>query len=338
MKPDVSIIMPVLNGERYIRTAIESILDQTFRNYELVVIDDGSTDATPAIVASFSERMAIRYVRHAERLGIPRSMNDGVSHASGDFIAFLDHDDTWFPEFLETQRAYLAEHPDVAMVHSDFQTIDGDGNVIEDSVALRRGRSRPSGNVFRELFLDSFVVGNSVLIRRECFTKVGLFDESMRWGDYHMWMRIARHYRVDYVGRVLTRYRQHATQSTRTTVSVSRTNEDSVGLMAVRKILEAYPEAGREIGEAAIRKRLARLYSDLAVSRQSQGALSNARWCYGKAIALSPLEFRNHLLYATTLLKPSRLDAVKTFWRCLRHVFSFRRQPADLEEMRNTAR
>src|ERR1035437_46765 len=103
MKPKVSVIMPVLNGERFIAEAVESVLAQTYSRYELIVIDDGSTDGTPERVASYRGKLELQYVRHAERQGIAASMNDGVRHATGDLIAFLDHDDAWFPEFLETQ-------------------------------------------------------------------------------------------------------------------------------------------------------------------------------------------------------------------------------------------
>jgi glycosyltransferase involved in cell wall biosynthesis len=124
MKSKVSVVMAVLNGERFIDEAIQSIVDQTYKNCEIVVVDDGSTDGTRDRVWSFGDRIEIRYVRHDAPMGIAASMNDGVRHATGDLIAFLDHDDSWFPDFLETQTNYLCAHPDVGMVHSDFQTID----------------------------------------------------------------------------------------------------------------------------------------------------------------------------------------------------------------------
>jgi glycosyltransferase involved in cell wall biosynthesis len=317
MKPKVSVIMPVLNGKRFIAEAIESILAQTYTHYELVVVDDGSTDETAEIVHSFAHRLELRYVRHAKPKGIAPSMNDGVRNATGDLISFLDHDDAWLPEFLQTQAGYLVEHPDVAMVHSDFQTIDVTGNILEASVAVCRNRVRPSGRVFPELFMDSFIVGNSVLIRRECFEKLGLFDESLRWVDYHMWMRIARNYQVDYVGKVLTKYRQHATQSTRT-APVNRSELEPVGAAAIRKILELYPEVRREIGTAAVRRRMARLYFDMACIWFSQGALPSSRFCLMKCIGLWPANARYYMLYAASLLGPSRALALQDRWHRFR--------------------
>src|SRR5947209_8165727 len=130
MKSKVSVIMAVLNGERFVAEAIGSIAGQTYGNIELVLVDDGSTDNTRACVDAFRDRLEIRYLRHDSPKGIPVSMNDGVRHATGDLISFLDHDDAWMPEFAATQVAWLEDHPRTGMVHSDFQTIDVDGQVI----------------------------------------------------------------------------------------------------------------------------------------------------------------------------------------------------------------
>jgi glycosyltransferase involved in cell wall biosynthesis len=314
--------MPVLNGERFIGEAIESIVAQTYPHYELIVIDDGSTDSTAERVAAFRGKLELQYVRHSERRGIAPSMNDGVRHATGDLIAFLDHDDAWFPEFLRTQVTHLEEHPEVGMVHSDFQTIDVDGNVMEESVAAARQRKRPSGWVFRELFLDSFIVGNSVLIRKECFARLGMFDESLRWGDYHMWMRIARHYRVDYVNKVLTKYRQHPTQSTRSTARVSRPDADSVGLQSIQKILQSYPEIRRELGPSTIRRRISFLYFDMGYAWSCKAAFENARVCLRQAIRTWPLDHRYYMHYAATLMRPSYSMMARRMWRRARLPFS----------------
>ncbi len=328
MKPRVSVIMPVLNGESYIGEAIRSILDQTYRDAELIVVNDGSTDSTGTIIEGFADKIALKHIVHSERQGIPPSMNDGVRHASGDFIAFLDHDDAWLPTFLETQVAYLDAHPEVGMVHSDFQTIDSQGNVIEYSVARCRNRTRPSGQVFRQLFLDSFVVGNSVLIRRECFDQLGLFDEGLRWGDYHMWLRIALRYRVDFVDQVLTKYRQHSSQSTRT-IDPNEPVQDSVGLQTLRKLLDSFPEVLDQLGQRAINERMATLYFDMAYIWWSGDAFVNARSCLHKAIRLAPFNFRYYVLYAAALLSPSLSRSLQGWWRRLRNVLTFEAHPTE---------
>jgi glycosyltransferase involved in cell wall biosynthesis len=316
VKPKVSVIMAVLNGEGFIDEAIQSVVDQTSKNVELVVVDDGSTDRTRDRVDAFRDRLEVRYVRHEIPRGIAPSMNDGVRHATGELIAFLDHDDAWLPEFLQTQTSYLDEHPDVGMVHCDFQTIDSEGEVIQASIAAWRGRKRPSGLVFPQLFMDSFIVGNSVLIRRECFTHLGLFDESLRWGDYLMWMRIARHYRVDYVDRVLTKYRQHPTQSTRN-LTADPPDAAPAALKAIERVLELYPEIREELGERTVRRRIASFYFDRAYCWYVAGDPAGARVCLRRALRLWPTNARYLTLYAATLLPPSLVKRARRAWRVL---------------------
>jgi glycosyltransferase involved in cell wall biosynthesis len=316
MKPKVSVIMAVLNGECFIDEAIQSIVDQTYKNVELVVVDDGSTDRTRDRVDAFRDRLEIQYVRHETPRGIAPSMNDGVRHATGELITFLDHDDAWVPDFLQTQTSYLDEHPDVGMVHCDFQTIDPQGAVIQGSIAAWRGRSRPSGSVFPQLFMDSFVVGNSVLIRRECFARLGLFDESLRWGDYLMWMRIARHYRVDYVDRVLTKYRQHPTQSTRNLIA-DPPDAPPAALKAIERVLELYPEIRAELGERTVRHRIASFYFDRAYCWYVAGQPGSARVCLWRALRLWPTNARYLTLYMATLLRPSQVQKARRAWRLL---------------------
>jgi glycosyltransferase involved in cell wall biosynthesis len=322
MKAKVSVIMAVLNGERYIDEAIQSVADQTYRAVELVVIDDGSSDGTVGRIQGFRDKLDIVYVRHEQSFGIARSMNDGLRHATGDLIAFLDHDDAWLPEFLDTQVGHLERHPGVGLVHCDFQTMDGDGHIIEESVAASRGRRRPSGRVFPQLFMDSFIVGNSVVIRRECFTRLGFFDESLKWADYHMWLRIARHYKVDYTDRVLTKDRQHATQSTRNAVA-KRPDSPPQGFEAIERILEEYPEVREELGARAIRRRIASFFFDMAYGWFSKGELANARLCGRRALRLWPSNPRYLALYAASCLGPSQARVAKRTWRRLRGQAEF---------------
>ena len=172
--------------------------------------------------------------------------------------------------------------------------------------------------------MDSFIVGNSVLIRRECFTKLGLFDESLRWGDYHMWMRIARHYRVDYVAAVLTKYRQHPSQSTRSSVDV-HPFADSVALQALTKILDEYPEARQEIGEGAVARRRASLLFEHGYSWWGKRHFAHARVCLREAMRLSPATPRYYVLYAATLLGPTIAFAARDLWRLARETASPRK-------------
>jgi glycosyltransferase involved in cell wall biosynthesis len=321
MKPKVSIIMPVLNGERYLREAVDSILAQTYDSYELVAVDDGSTDHTCELLHQYGDRLELRYVHHPVRQGIAVSVNDGLRHATGPYVSFLDHDDAWFPQFLETQVDYLERHPDVGMVHSDFQTIDSKGQVIEESVARCRDRIRPSGDVFRQLLLDSFIAANSAVIRKECFDRLGGFDESLVWGDYHMWLRIARHYKIDYVPQVLTKYRQHPVQNTRD-YDERASDREPVAVTAIMRILAAYPEAREQLGERTLQHRIAQLYFGMAYHWLWKGIHRPARLYLQKAIRLWPTNRRYYLAYGLSLLPHSCATAIQGGWHRILRMFS----------------
>src|ERR1044071_2912371 len=101
MHPEVTIIMPVLNGQKYIGEAVQSIVDQTYKDWELIIVNDGSTDGTMDALKPFLSQADIKFIHHPTRQGVARSVNDGIRQASGRFISFLDHDDMWFPQFLE---------------------------------------------------------------------------------------------------------------------------------------------------------------------------------------------------------------------------------------------
>ena len=207
------------------------------------------------------------------------------------------------------------------MVHADFQTIDGDGNIIEESVARGRGRTRPSGQIFRQLFMDSFIAASSSMIRKECFDRLGGFDESLHWGDYHMWLRIARHYRIDYCPKTLTKYRQHGAQSTRS-YDGQPPDKESVAMLAIKSLLAAYPELHQELGSKTIRRRMAMLYFDMAYNWLWRGATRNSRICLRQAIRRWPTNLDYYILYALSLLPPRGANALRRAWRIGRGPFS----------------
>jgi glycosyltransferase involved in cell wall biosynthesis len=309
--------MPVLNGERYIAQAIGSISTQTYRDFELIVVDDGSTDGTAACVGTFRDKLPLlHYVKHPQNQGIARSVNDGLRHSAGELIAFLDHDDLWLPDFLETQVKYLDSHPDVAMVHSDYQYIDGGGHLVCESVARWDGRERPSGHIFPQLFRHSFICGNSVLIRKPCLDRFGGFDERFHFGDYYLWMRMARQYKIDYVPRPLTQYRQHTSQSTRN-LPPTKVAENLM-LQATRTILEEHPEIRKELGEVTVRRRFASQYFDLAYSAFVAEAYGSARAYLVKAIRLWPSNRRYHMLFVASLLPLGLGKELREAWRRIR--------------------
>ncbi|MGL6095160.1 MAG: glycosyltransferase family 2 protein [Fimbriiglobus sp.] len=201
--PAVSIVMAAKNYARFLPAAVESVVAQTMPDWELVIIDDGSTDATPAAVRAFLTDRRIRYVR-SDRLGQPRAKNLGARLARSAVIAYLDADDAWLPTKLEKQLAVLAANPAVGVCFSRRSLIDEAGTPIPG----RTDPPCPRGRVLEPIFLRNFVCFSSVMVRREVFDRVGGFDPEWDLSiDYDLWLRAARFTEFDFVDEPLVLYR-----------------------------------------------------------------------------------------------------------------------------------
>jgi hypothetical protein len=201
--PSLSVIMPVHNGARFLREAIDSILAQTFRDFELVVVDDGSTDESPAIVASYGDPR-IRLVRTATQSGVAAALNTGIRAASADLIARQDADDVSEPARLEKQMAALRARPQLALLGTQATIIDDAGRVrgtVERSV-------EPSSIAWC-LLLDNAFVHTSVVFRRDAWESCGAYLERGKPfpEDYALWCRIARRFEVGNLPERLVRFR-----------------------------------------------------------------------------------------------------------------------------------
>lgn len=186
MTPLVSIIMPVYNGERFVGRAIASALAQTYRNIELIVVDDGSTDATAAKVRAFQDPR-IRYVyQENSRQGIAR--NNGIRRCAGDYITFLDADDYYLPDKVGREVRFLQENSQFKVVYCNelwFYT-------KHPSLLWRRRRIRPSQHILSDLLKACFININTVMAERAVFDKAGMFNETRFYSeDWDLWLRIA---------------------------------------------------------------------------------------------------------------------------------------------------
>jgi glycosyltransferase involved in cell wall biosynthesis len=203
--PKVSVIIPTYNCAHYLGNAIASVLRQTFTDYEIIVVDDGSMDNTYEVVerfaAQFPSRIRYIYQSHKER-SVAR--NRGIQAASGEYIAFLDADDEWLPHKLALQVPILDERPEVGLVHSKVVFMDKDGREIGPPPP----RETPNGFVLKELLCGNFVWCLTVLCRRRCFDECGWFDTAtIPAEDWDMWVRIAARYALYHIPEVLARYR-----------------------------------------------------------------------------------------------------------------------------------
>lgn len=207
--PRVSIVIPVYNGSEYLREAVDSALAQTYANVEVIVVNDGSTDdgRTDAVARSYGGK--IRYFCK-DNGGVSSALNVGIREMTGEYFSWLSHDDIYFPDKIEKQIDYIQNNPEVKLVTSNFVIIDKDGNTIRDYVnsthpILRTGRDA----------LSVWTYGCCILIHKDCFNKVGLWNENNRTTqDDEMWLRFIRYYPIYFMRDKLCKSRQHAEQGT----------------------------------------------------------------------------------------------------------------------------
>jgi glycosyltransferase involved in cell wall biosynthesis len=201
--PLISVIIPVYNGEKTIRETIESILNQTFTDFELIVINDGSQDATLEIVECIQDsRLKVFSYPNA---GQAASRNQGISHACGRYICFIDADDLWTPDKLEAQLKALQANPQAAVAYSWTKCIDELGQF-----SRRGSHISATGNVYGKLLLIDFIEnGSNPLIRAHALIEVGGFDESLPAAeDWDLWLRLAARYPFVAVSSPQILYRQ----------------------------------------------------------------------------------------------------------------------------------
>ncbi len=210
--PTVSVIIPAYNAERFLAATVASVLAQTFDDFELIIVNDGSSDGTgalaDALAAAHPEK--IRCL-HQENRGVGVARNVGAQAASGMFLGFLDADDLWLPDKLAVQTAYLRDHAECGLVFADVLTLDETGRA---GTNLMRHKNPRSGDIFPYLLQENFVSIPSTLLRRECFQSAGGFLEDrdfMAVEDYHFWLKVTRHHRGAFLNLPLARYRIHAT-------------------------------------------------------------------------------------------------------------------------------
>lgn len=207
--PRISVVIPAYNCERFIKDAIESVLNQTFNDYEIIVIDDGSTDKTKDAVLQFREK--VKYV-YQPNGGPASARNTGAALSQGEYIAFLDSDDAWLPEKLELQIEKFKNRPGLGLVYSDAYILPENFNNSEPAkVKTVFGLRHPKkGHVLNDLLLENFIPTSSVMITKVCFQNVGPFNPKLSpIEDYDRWLHIADRYEMDYIGSPLVKYRDH---------------------------------------------------------------------------------------------------------------------------------
>lgn len=208
--PTVSIVMAAYNAGAYIEQAIASIIAQTYSNFEILIVNDGSTDNTDAVVEKFHSDRRVRYIRQANA-GQTAAKNKGIKESQGTFIAFCDADDFWHPEKLAKQLLKFDDER-VGVVYSDIQSVNSSGEHIKTNEVL----AGKAGDLLNELLFYNFIPFGTAIIRSSCLAQNGGFNEQYRMGiDWDLWLRISVNWHFAFVPEKLYFYREWEGQMSR---------------------------------------------------------------------------------------------------------------------------
>ena len=211
--PLVSVIMPCYNQARFAVECLESVKAQNYPNLELIISDDASTDGSVALVRAWlaqNPSIPRRLLTSKRNQGLCRSLNRAMSHARGTYISGIAADDVWLPGKLLTQVELMERLPSrVGIVYSNALQMDEDGNLLPQRFLEANGHSEPmpEGDILESLWRGNFIPAMSTLVRRKCYQRVGLFDESLFFEDWDMWLRLAHFFEFAYSDQVSAKYR-----------------------------------------------------------------------------------------------------------------------------------
>jgi glycosyltransferase involved in cell wall biosynthesis len=235
----VSIIIPAFNAELFISEAIESVLKQNYKNIEIIIVNDGSTDHTRTIIERYAANDARIKLFSQNNSGQGAARNAGIINSKGDYVAFLDADDVWLVTKIEKQINYFRKHEDVGMVHT-YRKIAGEKGIIDYQNWQKSKIKNLNGNIYKKILAGNWICASSVMIKKEVLQKLGYFDESRKISgneDWDMWIRTAKEYNVGYIDEPLTMYRDH-----RNGVSKNIENHMNSAYEVVSKSYKTYSE------------------------------------------------------------------------------------------------
>ncbi|MDE3242947.1 MAG: glycosyltransferase family 2 protein [Nitrospirota bacterium] len=283
--PQVTVVLPVYNGARYIREALDSVFAQTFRDFEVICIDNGSTDETRSILEGYGER--IRVLRRENR-GPCGGRNEGVRKATAQYIAFLDHDDCWYPRKLEQQVAVLSAEPDAVLVLCNSDRMDAEGRLLQVGATSAERATMGDSPLGRLMEADQ-LLSSAILVRRDAFERAGMYDEELRgFEDFDLCARLKREGRFVFLEEPGMCYRVHS-------ASLSHAGKAMVVQSRERFLLRMKAlYVGDELKQELIRIMLAECYSDWGMHEVKAGRKNEGRRMLLRSLRLNPHKLRTY--------------------------------------------
>jgi glycosyltransferase involved in cell wall biosynthesis len=288
----VDIIIPAYNAAKYLPFAIESVISQTFEDWRILLIDDGSTDNTAEVIAPFLTRLGakLKYIKQENR-GLPAARNTAIKNSKAEFLALLDADDVWLPCRLTESLKVFADRPQVGLSYSLITRIDQEGRL---GGTFQGNRKNAEGRIAPYIYMRKVELPcPTITFRKKCIDEVGLFDETMRaTEDRDMWLRIALHYEVACIHKVLAYYRMSPT---------SMSTDPERMLRAQKQFIQKHYGA-KGCGLRSRQIALARAYKQRAEALSMQHRRLPALMSSLRAVALYPLDLDNFRTAGSLLL------------------------------------
>jgi len=307
--PEVSIVIPTHNHAVLIGEALESVFSQTYRDYEIIVVDDNSIDDTAGVLQPLIKKGLIRYI-HQQKQGVSAARNRGILEANGRYIAFLDSDDLFEPKKLEVQVKYLQDYPEIGLVHSGFTKFDNIGHDLG-----YRDVSWFSGMIYPQILLywTTLMAIDTVIIPRKVLDDVGCFNTALTMGeDLDLYRRIARKYPFGFINKSLARVRVHAGNT-----SGDKLRATHGLLMYLERAFEDDPALSKRFKERALSKMFSTMAYNL-LSENGSEALQAARVNARCAITNDLMNLHGYTAFVSTLLGYNFRNVLIRRWRTLR--------------------
>jgi glycosyltransferase involved in cell wall biosynthesis len=284
--PQVSVIIPTCNRPGSLPTAIRSVLDQSFSDFELIIIDDASDESVNDIVKACDDDR-VRWIRNERRRGAAAARNTGIRKTGGEFVAFLDDDDEWYPEKLDRQVSVLLRSPpEIGAVYTGYNVVNRhEGKIRSQMLPVHKG------DLSSQLLRGNCVGSTScMMLRRKCFETVGMFDENLpAFQDYDLWLRLSRFYQFEFLREPLLSYYMHPDKIW--------TNPEAIR-KGVDILLQKYGES------ETFRKRCSVFYLSVAVQFWEAGESRKARAALRQAISLYPFDARYYFYFLLSQVNP----------------------------------
>jgi len=281
----VSIIIPTCNRAHLIGRAIRSVLNQTYKNFELIIINDGSTDNTEEVVRGFKDSRII-YLELKENRGTSAVKNIGIKASKGIYVAFLDDDDQWLSEKLEKQIDKIEKSPEIKIIYCGYRLLNEEGKTIKEIRPVFKE------DIYNNLLRRNFIALPTILVKKEILEKTGLFDEELNFGeDWDIFLRMAKSYKFDFVDQYLVDCFIFGKRLTTESLK-----DPSIRIFSLKKIIKKNIEEYQkkpEIYSCALRS--------LGNSYCQGGNMNEGRNYFKKSIKNSPLNIKSYIYLILSL-------------------------------------